>query len=186
ADQLYCAGITGTPFPDLSWAQADTSRFGLSAPYALLVPGGAPHRPGKRWSASGYGALAQQLAEQNIQPVLLGTDAEKDILDEITTACPEAKNLCGMTDIAEIAVLGRDAIATVGNDTGPMHVLAISGAPSVVLYSYESDPVLCAQRGPAVKIIRRKSLSEVSVDDVLYALGLLVPELTSAAETPAA
>ena len=47
AEQLRDAGISETPFPDLSWATADTSQFALTEPFALLVPGGAPHRPGE-------------------------------------------------------------------------------------------------------------------------------------------
>ncbi len=177
AEQLRDAGISPTPFPDLSWVTADTARLGLDRPFVLLVPGGAPHRPGKRWPATYYAALARQLASRGVQPALLGTNAEYEILSQISIACPEAINLCGKTDIVDMAVLGRAALAAVGNDTGPMHILAISGCPSVVLYSHESDPALCAQRGPAVEILRRQWLVEVSIEDVLGALMTVAGEL---------
>ncbi len=38
AEQLRMAGIDNVPDADLSWIDADTSRFGLSDRYALLVP----------------------------------------------------------------------------------------------------------------------------------------------------
>jgi len=47
---------------------------------------------------------------------------------------------------------------------------AASGCPTVVLYSAESDPALCAQRGPAVAILRRDSLADLPVDAVVAAL----------------
>ena len=51
-----------------------------------------------------------------------------------------------------------------------MHVAAIAGCPTVVLYSAESDPALCAQRGKAVKILRSDRLADLKVDEVTEAL----------------
>jgi len=39
-----------------------------------------------------------------------------------------------------------------------------------VLYSNDSDPALCAQRGADVTILRRPSLDALNVDDVMQAL----------------
>tara|TARA_Y100000766_G_scaffold254988_1_gene240765 strand:+ start:50 stop:274 length:225 start_codon:yes stop_codon:yes gene_type:complete len=66
----------------------------------------------------------------------------------------------------EIAGLARRAAGAVGNDTGPMHLIAATGCPSMVLYSHASDPALCAQRGPDVRIIRKPSLGELSTEEV--------------------
>src|SRR3989338_5143623 len=66
AEQLAMAGIAKTPPPDLSWAEADVSRFGLSASYALLAPGGAPGRPAKRWPYRRYLEVVKRLAEKDI------------------------------------------------------------------------------------------------------------------------
>jgi ADP-heptose:LPS heptosyltransferase len=63
----------------------------------------------------------------------------------------------------------------VGNDTGPMHLIATVGCPSVVLFSNESDPALCAPRGRSVTILRRPNLSSLPVADVAAALPRLVP-----------
>jgi hypothetical protein len=60
----------------------------------------------------------------------------------------------------------------VGNDTGPMHLIATAGVPSVVSFSHASDPELCAQRGPDLTILRRPRLEELSVDEVEAALRL--------------
>lgn len=76
AEQLRMAGINQVPPPDLSWAKADIGHLGVSRPYALLVPGGATHRPAKRWPAERFAALAGHLAAQGIQPLLLGTGTE--------------------------------------------------------------------------------------------------------------
>ena len=167
AEQLEMAGIYKTPMPDLSWAEADLSRFDLDSNFALLVPGGAPHRPEKRWPAKNYAALAQALIERNIQPVMLGTAKEGDVLDDILDRCPEVYDLSGQTDFIEIATLARRARLAVGNDTGPMHMISLAGCRSIVLYSHASDPQLCGQRGPNVTILREQSLNDLSVETVL-------------------
>ncbi|MCP5373073.1 MAG: glycosyltransferase family 9 protein [Hyphomicrobiales bacterium] len=170
AEQLRDAGIAETPAPDLSWAAADVGRFGLAQRYVLLVPGGAPHRPAKRWPAALYGALARGLADAGLQPVLLGTASEARQMAEVNLVCPAARSLAGETDFLDIAVLARGAAGAVGNDTGPMHLIAAAGCPSVVLYSHESDPALCAQRGPRVQILRRPVLEDLSPADVRLVL----------------
>src|SRR3546814_1785490 len=124
----------------LSFLAADTGRYGLPPRYALLVPGGAPHRPAKRWPAAAFAELANHLAGRGITPVLIGQRAEQQAIDAITDACPAAVSLLGQTSIAELATLARGAALAVGNDTGPMHTPAAAGCPPPVLYSAESDP----------------------------------------------
>jgi ADP-heptose:LPS heptosyltransferase len=169
ADQLRLAGIVSVPPPDLSWLKADIQHFALTAPYALLAPGGAETRPRKRWPVERFAALASLLSAQSIQPVILGTAPEQALADVILKACPSARNLMNQTDLAQIATLARQARLAVGNDTGPMHLIAAAGCPSVVLFSEDSDPALCAPRG-RVSILRRPDLAELPLDAVTAAL----------------
>ncbi|MFN4281645.1 MAG: glycosyltransferase family 9 protein [Alphaproteobacteria bacterium] len=172
-EQLAAAGIADVPPPDLSWAKADLSRFDLPASYALLVPGGSAHRPEKRWPATHYAELARRLVAIGTAPVLLGASAERAELATIAAACPGARDLCGQTNFAEIIALARSARFAVGNDTGPMHLVAAAGCPTVSLFSYASDPALCAPRSPAgesVVVLRRTDLATLMPDEVLAAL----------------
>jgi ADP-heptose:LPS heptosyltransferase len=170
AEQLAQAGIAAVPAPDLGWAQADVDRFGLADPFVLLVPGGAAHRPAKRWPADRYRMLAKRLLDAGATPVLIGGPGERDLTALIALGLDGVRDLAGETGLSDLVVLSRRAAAAVGNDTGPMHMAAASGCPSVVLYSAESDPALCAQRGPDVTILRREHLADLAVGDVLAAL----------------
>ena len=165
--QLLYAGIVYTPKPSLDWAEADLSRFDLPAPYVLLVPGGAPHRPEKRWPGERYGALAGFLAARGLTPVVLGTAAEAQAAAEIAEACPTARDLTGQTSLLEIAVLARGAAGAVGNDTGPMHIAAVAGCPCLTLYSRASDPKLCGQRGPRARVLRVDDLADLQATTVM-------------------
>ena len=164
AQQLSTTGIKNIAPPHLDWLGTDTNHFPVPDQFILIVPGGAAHRPDKRWPY--YADLARSLIEQGHTPVLLGTSAERDVTAAICAACPSAVDLTGETNLMEIAGLARRAVGAVGNDTGPMHLIAATGCPSLVLYSSASDPALCAQRGPYVRILQKPNLADVSVEEV--------------------
>lgn len=170
AQQLALAGVPPPRLPDLAFLTADVSELDLPPRFALLVPGGSAHRPGKRWPAEHYGALARLLLEAGVVPLLLGAEAEQSVLAAIAAAAPGSRDLCGRTSVAALAELGRRAVLTVGNDTGPMHIVAAAGCPSLVLYARESDPARIAPRGPAVRTLRRDNLADLSVEEVWSAL----------------
>jgi ADP-heptose:LPS heptosyltransferase len=167
AEQLSVAGIADTPSMDLSWAKADVGRFALSGCYALLVPGGSAHRPEKRWPRTRFTALARHLAAEGLRPVLIGAAAERETLERIASNCGEALNLAGRTNFEEIVELARSAAIAVGNDTGPMHLIAAAGCPCVVLFSQASDPARTVPRGPSVEVLRRSSLADLPLDTVI-------------------
>jgi len=168
--QLALVGIVDPGLPSLDFLQSDIARFALPPRFALLVPGGAPHRPAKRWPAGRFAELGRHLLALGIVPVLIGRAAEQAEIAEIQTACPDTISLCDRTSIADLATLGRAAVLSVGNDTGPMHIIAAAGCPSLVLYSAESDPRKVSPRGDWVRLLQRQSLQDLGVDEAIAAL----------------
>ncbi|MSO74370.1 MAG: lipopolysaccharide heptosyltransferase family protein [Alphaproteobacteria bacterium] len=169
-DQLREAGIPEVPAPDLNWLDGDLSGFALPSRFALIVPGGAPHRPAKRWPPTAYAALITRLATLGLGAVLLGGAADRAAIGAIREIAPAAIDLCGRTSIGQIAALARRSAITVGNDTGPMHLIAALDCPSIVLFSRASDPTLSAPRGPAVQIIAVDDLATLTPDTVSAAI----------------
>ena len=166
-EQLNMAGIDVVPEPDLSWVDIDLSGFDLTDRFALLVPGGAPHRPAKRWPAGNFKLLSKQLSAKGIQPVVLGTEGESGLARDILSGGTAGLDLTGQTDLLALAALSRHAVCAIGNDTGPMHVTAVAGCPSIVMYSDDSDPELCAPRGKNVSILTSPDLANLPVDRVV-------------------
>ncbi len=164
--QLRQAGITEFPPADLSWCRGDTGRFKLPAVFALLVPGSSPDRLAKRWPARCYQALAETLAKRGIASIVLGAAAEAGLAAEI----PAAIDLIGQTSFGDLADLARAARFAVGNDTGPMHLIATAGCPSITLFSSDSNPAQCAPRGRWARILQRPNLADLPVDAVLESL----------------
>jgi ADP-heptose:LPS heptosyltransferase len=167
AEQLSMAGIKNVDvFGSVDLLDASVDQFALSGEIALLVPGGALHRPEKRWPVEKFSELARQLSIEGYSPVLLGGPSEANILKKISSDCPQARNLCGQTSLLQIAALARHAKMSVGNDTGPMHLVAATGCQTIVLYGHSSDPALCGQRGPHVTYIRKPHLYDITVAEV--------------------
>jgi ADP-heptose:LPS heptosyltransferase len=169
-EQLAMAGLSDVPLPNLDWATADLARFKLPDPYVLLVPGGSAGRPLKRWPIAKYASIATELLAHGAVSVVIGGEAEKTLGATIRAAAPRTRDLTGQTDFAEIVALARGAAAAIGNDTGPMHLIAAANCPSIVLFSAESDPALCAPRGAEVAILRRTSLVGLGIDEVMRLL----------------
>jgi ADP-heptose:LPS heptosyltransferase len=172
-DQLRMAGLPGpSPLPDLSWAAADIGRFGLPPDYVLLMPGGAAHRPAKRWPIENYTGLAGRIAAAGLVPVAIGGADERELGRLIAASVPSVRDLTGETGFGDIVALGAGARRAIGNDTGPMHLAVAGGAAATVLYSAASDPDLTAPRGADVVILRRGRLADLPVAAVAATLGL--------------
>ena len=167
--QLGIAGIGDVPAPALNWLDADIDGLLPPKPFSLIVPGGSAHRPEKRWPAERFADLARLLSERGSPPVLIGTDAETPILDRIAREAPRSINLSGRTGLGQIAALARRATCAVGNDTGPIHIAATVGCPTVVLFGAASDPKQSAPCGTAVAILRRVPLASLGADEVIDA-----------------
>ncbi len=112
--------------------------------------------------------------------VLVGTEKEAGVVGKSDSMCPKARNLMGRTGFLDIAGLAARSVLAIGNDTGPMHIAAAAGAPSIVLFSRDSDPKKSAPRGTtdnAVSIVRENDLRELTVnwvmDEVRHRLDLV-------------
>jgi ADP-heptose:LPS heptosyltransferase len=166
--QLQAAGITRFPEPALDWLDADISRFVLPERFALLVPGASAERPGKRWPASRFADLAARLGRP---AVVVGGPSER----ALATAIPGALDLTARTSLVELAAIARRAALCIGNDTGPTHLAAAIGTPTVAIFGPDSDPALCAPRGARVTVLRATPIEAVTADQALGAAGPLLP-----------
>ena len=169
-EQLLMAGIAGVPNTDISWAAKIPLRFDITRPFALLVPGGAAHRPAKRWPVERYAALASALSSRGFTPVVVGRQDEEPLAEEINKVASDVVSLVGQTSFADLIALGREAALAVGNDTGPMHLFAAAGCPMLVLFGAESSPELNVPHGAQVKSLQAKPIADLTVEQVLNAV----------------
>ena len=171
---LALAGITDIKVDTLDWMKGDLTKFALKKPYVLLVPGCSPAHPEKRWSPDSYRAVATALITKNIQPVVLGTTSEAELNASISSISG-VLDLTGRTTLFEIAALAREAIGAVGNDTGPSHIIALTGCPLVMLFSTRSSTIL--KHGPLganARPLEAIDLATITPEQVLELLGKIL------------
>lgn len=190
ADQINIAGIgpeggfppEDLPYADFDWIEPSLGNpprlrpeyFSLKPPYALLIPGSSAHRVAKRWPEEHYVELAKWLVQRKITPVIIGGKSESAIANAVVRAEPKAKSLCTRTDLFQVAMLGKYALMAIGNDTGPMHMATLAGAPGVALFAIsESDPDKARPRGSNVIVVQADTLDQVNVSDVTQAITAL-------------
>jgi ADP-heptose:LPS heptosyltransferase len=182
ASQLEDAGIwpdaptkplSAAP-PDISWILAKTPQprsISVASGHrqlVLLAPGGDPHHLETRWPIGLYGDLAKKLQDAGFDIVIIGGLGESDLAHAIQRKAPRARDLTGRTDLVQIAALGARAALTVGNDLGPLHLIAAAGAPTIALYASSPDPALTAPRGH-VTVLHAPQLKDLPVDTVAAA-----------------
>jgi heptosyltransferase II len=128
---------TEWPAPQLEVPAAEIAawraRHGLGGdrrPVVALAPGAVG--PAKRWTSTGYAALAQALLADGFAVWVLGGPSEKSLAAEIV-GDSGARDLTGH-DLRDAAIALAGASVAVSNDSGLMHVAAALGTPTVAIF----------------------------------------------------
>lgn len=137
--------------PPYDWKERLES-FGLSGRYVVFAAGAA-YGPAKVWPLDRYTALAGRLREEkNLRTVTVGSEKEQKYLDHIADAHDDALNLAGRSGIGDLISVLRGADLVVGNDSGPVHVSAAMGVPTVSIFG-STSPVWTSPQGPRTRIV---------------------------------
>ena len=126
----------------------------IRKPLVLLCPGSVNSRA-KRWPAERYAALADQFAERGATIALIGSSNELDVSQKVAALAREQPLvLTGKTSVREIMALISLADVLVTNDTGPAHIGAAMGTPTLVIFG-PTNPLTTRPFGGAAEIVRR-------------------------------
>jgi heptosyltransferase-1 len=117
---------------------------GLTGPFAVLNPGAGWQS--KLWPAERFGAVARHLGRLHGLPgLVVWAGAQEKLWAETIVACSGGQaRLAPPTSLVELAAILRRARMFVGSDTGPLHLAAAVGTPSVGLFG----PVSEKRNGP--------------------------------------
>ncbi|MBV8366776.1 MAG: glycosyltransferase family 9 protein [Candidatus Eremiobacteraeota bacterium] len=94
-----------------------------------------------RWPVESFARIGDALADAFDAPVLLtGTPSEKPVIERIAAAMrnPNAV-IAGQTSLRSLAALLARADVVVALDSGPMHIAAAVGAPTVGIFALRTD-----------------------------------------------
>ena len=117
--------------------------IGADTRFALVNPGAA--WPNKRWPPERFGELASFIREAcGLTPVVLWGPGEEALASATIAASGGAAVLAPPTDVTGVVALARAATLFVSGDTGPLHLAAAVGTPTVSVFG-PTDP---ARNGP--------------------------------------
>jgi heptosyltransferase-2 len=145
-DELPCPGV----IPPYDWKER-TARYGLDGRYAVFAAG-ATYGPAKVWPRDRFIETAVRLSrDHGLKPVTTGGPSERIYLDMIADKAG-GLNLSGKSGAGDLMSVLRGAEVVVGNDSGPVHVSAAMGVPTVAIFG-STSPGWTAPRGRAVRVI---------------------------------
>jgi ADP-heptose:LPS heptosyltransferase len=156
-DLLHLLGVTPPPKLKTRLTPNSDALEGLarklpssisSGRYAVLHVGAHGKKP--RIAPGFFIAVARWLIkEHHLYVVLLGAPEDTEVMEAIIagagSAAPWMHNFAGQTNLAEAAFLLRDAALVFGRDSGPAHIAAAMGAPTVSLM-IDSEPTNSSRR----------------------------------------
>ena len=141
---LRALGVTETrirfPLADVeSRALADVrTTLGGDRPFALINPGAA--WPNKRWPPERYGELAAFLRDvRGLPSFVLWGPGEEGLAGAVVEASAGAARVAPPTGIPDLLALSRAASLMISGDTGPLHLAAAAGTPTISLFG-PTDP----------------------------------------------
>jgi lipopolysaccharide heptosyltransferase I len=149
---------------------------GLKAdvPLVLLNPGSGGE--GKRWAVEAFRRLADELAVRlGARIAIAWGPGEEPLARAIAHGTRTGALVPPPTTIPEMVALFRHATLVVGGDTGPVHVAAVLGIPTVGLYG-PTSALRNGPYGPRVACVQSPTgrMDGISVDVVVGAAeGLL-------------
>jgi len=136
-------------------AAAALASSGIAGPYAILHPTRGIAEVVRRWPHERLAELGRAMVEAlGAQLVVSGVAADAPVAEAVARGAGGV-SLAGRTTLAEFGALAQGARAVAAMDSGPMHVAAAVGAPTVGIFALRSDqPERWAPLGPRTAVVR--------------------------------
>jgi heptosyltransferase-2 len=122
----------------------------------VALNAGATNSRAKCWPADRFAALADQLMDMlDARIVLIGAASERDSAGQVVRQMKRrgAINLAGRTSLAELIGLLDACDLLVSNDTGPAHIAAALGRPTLTIFG-PTNEFETAPTGRRAELIR--------------------------------
>ncbi len=122
-------------------ADASLLLAGISGRFGVLHPTRGLSAQRERWPIDGFVELARALDTRDGLPVLIsGSAADAPIARAIAAAAgPRARSIAGATSLGVFGAIARRAAFVAAMDSGPMHIAAAVGAPTIGIFALQSD-----------------------------------------------
>lgn len=140
----------------------------------------------KRWPTDRFAVLADRLVtEYGARIVLFWGPGEEALAEDIIRQMKHLPLCIPAVSLSEMAAFLKQLFLLVSNDSGPMHIAAALGVPTIGLFG-PTNPFLQGPYGPSGRTVREESVACLGCNQVTCAIGNicmtgLAPETVMAA-----
>jgi heptosyltransferase II len=118
-----------------------------------ICPGSINSRA-KRWPSEAYATLADRLIDAHRKVLLIGSRDEVDVSNEVVSRMRNRPTvLTGKTSLDQITSVLSAVDLIVTNDTGPAHIGAALGRPTIVIFG-PTNPLTTRPFSPTAEVLR--------------------------------
>jgi heptosyltransferase-2 len=121
----------------------------------LVLNPGAAYGSAKRWSEQGFADAGDTLAkEMDLDVVIIGSEVERTIAESIQKRMrSRVAVLNGQTSLETLIGVISGSSLVLTNDSGPMHMAAALGVPTVAVFG-ATDDVVTGPWGPHARVVK--------------------------------
>jgi ADP-heptose:LPS heptosyltransferase/GT2 family glycosyltransferase len=149
--------VAAPPAPPAAADLPEAVRALFDRPVVAVHPGAG--NTTKQWPVEHFSALIELLMERNGVNVLLVGGPDEVLLADTLLAGVRRQDrigsLAGQTSLAELGRVLTACALYIGNDSGPKHIAAALGVPTIGIHSGVVDAVEWAPRGRRAVALRR-------------------------------
>jgi len=163
ASAFFALGVPNGPIPRAELFISDSPRStdpAFEGHYAVLHPFAS--EPSKQWPADRFCEVARYLKLWHINPVFLAGPSDD--------AAPFRAHSVWRGDLESAKALVSGAAFFIGNDSGPAHIAAAFGRPTVVLFGSSNPAIWSPWHTEFEVVVAPDGLENVNVSRVIAAL----------------
>ena len=129
------------PIPQSAGSRIDSllRQYGTDCREIVIIAPGTIWET-KQWGSEKFARVAGHFISKGFAVVLIGSQRERIVCEEVAVLAPGAINLAGMTALSELAALIHRSTIGITNDSGPMHLAVALDRPVVSIFG-PTDPV---------------------------------------------
>lgn len=137
---LEIVGLAGAPATRLEPIlhvdpeRRDRLAAALPAGGSLVVIHPGATDPRRRWPSANFAEVARALLADGARVLVVGDASDVPAADEIVAGAPGTVSWAGAVELPDLAPLLSLADLVLGNDSGPRHLAAAVGAPTVGIF----------------------------------------------------
>lgn len=175
-NQVNLLKINPEDKPYLSFFKKDiTNNFNfLDKSFFIINPGCSTKNFHKKWAAENYIEICKHLIKNNIVPIIIGAETDRESIEKIKSTVPNSISLLNKSPLDIIYNLSLKAVGAISNDTGPAHLIASTGCKLHLVLSSKSNVKTVIPQSNNVTYNQADEINTIKLASVLIHINKII------------